>query len=209
MRAVKRVLAIGAHPDDIELGCGGTLAKLIKEDGVEVRALVMSQGETGIGKLLVDFDRQQETLDALKLLGIQDSYVGNFPDAYLHMHLNKMISTIEYHVKEFAPDRVYTMFQHDRHQDHRAVFDASIVACRSVPQVLCYETPSSWPNFVPCMFEQIDEYFDLKAQALHLHMSQSDRDYTQPDNLRISAAFRGQQTGNSLNEGFIPYKFVF
>lgn len=209
MRAVKRVLAIGAHPDDIELGCGGTLAKLIKEDGVEVRALVMSQGDVGVRKFMHDFNRTDETTQALKLLGISDIRVGDYPDAFLHMRLNEMIKTIEYHVKDFGPDRVYTMFQHDRHQDHRAVFDASIIACRSVPQVLCYETPSSWPNFVPSMFEQIDEYFDLKAKALQLHVSQSDRDYTQPDNLRVSAAFRGQQTGNSLNEGFIPYKFVF
>lgn len=51
------------------------------------------------------------------------------------------------------------MFEEDRHQDHRAIYDASIVAFRKVSQILCYETPSSGTYFNPKVFEQVDEIF--------------------------------------------------
>lgn len=200
-----RILAIGAHPDDIELGCGGSLAKLIGQ-GAEVRTLVLSRGVHGGGDI---FDRQQETHEALTSLGITDTHYGDFPDTRLREHLNEMIKYMEGHVREFNPRRVFTMFERDRHQDHRAVFEASIVACRRVPQIFCYETPSSWPNFDPSIYESLDEEdMERKVEALLKHHSQADRDYTQPDHLRTAAKFRGQQVGLPMAEGFIPYKLV-
>lgn len=50
--------------------------------------------------------------------------------------------------------RVYTMNNVDRHQDHMAVYQASIVACRSIPQILGYETPSTWHSFMPQVLSQ-------------------------------------------------------
>lgn len=199
------VLAIGAHPDDIELGCGGSLAKLIRQ-GANVRTLVVTQGHRGADS---KFDRINETDEALRLLGVTDLHYAEMTDTRLHDHFNELIALIEQHVKEFNPQRVYTMFERDRHQDHRAVFEASIVACRSVRQILTYETPSSWPNFNPVVFEELDAPdMDLKVEALKRHLSQADRDYTQPEHLSIAAGFRGQQISLGKAEGFIPYKFV-
>lgn len=78
----KGILAIGAHPDDIELGCGASLARLAR-NGVFITAVVMTPGKSGADKLI------------------------------------------------------------DRHQDHTAVYQASMVACRTIPQILGYETPDT------------------------------------------------------------------
>lgn len=204
MTNLESILAIGAHPDDIELGCGGSLAKFI-QNGVRVRALVLTKGDIGNR---YNADRIAETRSALALLGITDIHTMDFPDTRMHQHLSEIIACIEEHARAVQPDRVYTMFKDDRHQDHRTAYEASIVACRSARQILCYETPSSWPDFQPQAFEEIDDTLDLKIKALALHESQCDRKYTQPEAMRIGALFHGQQIGIGAAEGFIAYKII-
>lgn len=198
------ILAVGAHPDDIELGCGGSLAKLSR-GGADVHAVILSQGRRGA---LSDEDRAAETQAALGLLGIAHVTVHDFDDTGLAAQLQALVAVLEGHVRAIAPDRVYTMFQHDRHQDHRAVYEASAIACRAVPQLLGYETPSSYPNFMPTVFEEIDEFLDTKIAALDRHASQADRLYMQREKVRSAAHFRGAQTSLPPCEGFVPYKLI-
>ncbi len=200
----RAILAIGAHPDDIELGCGGTLAKLGAE-GVPVRALIFSKGRRGA---VNDEDRAIETRVALGQIGITDIHVYDFEDTKLWLNVTDLISVIEQHVRELKPFRVYTMFHQDRHQDHRAVHEASTVACRSVDQLLGYETPSSYPNFTPTVFEAIGDHIEKKVRALHSHKSQGERVYMQEEQIRSAANFRGTQIGVGPAEGFIPYKMI-
>lgn len=205
MVETKSILAIGAHPDDLELGCGATLAKLAAS-GTSVTALVLSNGNSGAE---LEFDRAEETRKALQSLGVHRVVQHSFPDTRLHEHLNEIIAVIEEHVREVAPQRVYTMFAEDRHQDHRAVYQASAVACRRVPQVLAYETPSSYPNFVPTAFESIEDFVEKKVAALKMHVSQGSRLYMHEEKIRSAAHFRGVQVELGQAEGFIPYKLVF
>ena len=198
------VLAVGAHPDDIELGCGGALAKLAA-GGARVRAVIFSKGRRGA---VADDDRERESYAALAVLGVRDVAIYDFEDTRLAYSLNEMIATLDEHVREFRPDRVYTMFQYDRHQDHRAVYEASAVACRDVPQLLGYETPSCYPNFTPTVFERIEEHLEAKVRALNCHRSQGSRLYMQEEKVRSAACFRGVQVQLGASEGFIPYKLV-
>jgi LmbE family N-acetylglucosaminyl deacetylase len=198
------ILAIGAHPDDIELGCGASLAKYANA-GARIRAIVMSKGRRGA---LDDTDRAAETARSFEKVGIVDSTIYDFDDTNLAQSLNEIVATIATHLEEFAPTRVYTMFEHDRHQDHRAVYEASAVACRHVPQLLGYETPSSYPNFRPTLFEDIGDFLEQKVAALQCHESQRDRLYMQEDKVRAAAHFRGVQVDRGPCEGFLPYKMM-
>ena len=201
---MKSILALGAHPDDLELGCGATLAKLVA-NGADVHAVILTDGQRGGVEGL---DRGAETRAGLELLGVTNVILHQFPDTRLHEHLNELIAVIERHVAEIRPDRVYTMFAQDRHQDHRAVYEASAVACRRVPQILAYETPSSYPNFVPTVFEPVDDFIERKVAALKVHQSQGSRLYMQEEKIRSAAHFRGVQVDLGQTEGFIPYKLV-
>jgi LmbE family N-acetylglucosaminyl deacetylase len=200
----RSILAIGAHPDDIELGCGGTLAKLSR-CGAHVHSVIFSKGRRGA---LSEADRDQESRRALETIGVRDITIYDFEDTQLSSHLNELIGVLERHVATFAPVRVYTMFQHDRHQDHRTVYEASVVSCRAVPQLLGYETPSSYPNFMPTVFEEIADDLETKVQALRCHASQASRLYMQEEKIRSAAHFRGTQIDRGPSEGFIPYKLV-
>jgi len=175
----KGILAIGAHPDDIELGCGASLARLAQK-GIYIAAVVMTTGNSGT-------------------------------DGIIDRH---MISALEDIIKNQIPSdveimRVYTMHDADRHQDHLAVYQASMVACRTIPQILGYETPSTWLSFMPQVFESVkEEYFTVKLAALKKHKSQERRDYMRHDRLRAVAQFRGQQVNSDLGEGFVIHKMI-
>jgi LmbE family N-acetylglucosaminyl deacetylase len=198
------ILAIGAHPDDIELGCGGSLAKLAAV-GTPIHALVFSKGRRGA---LSDEDRALETKAALGCLGVSDITVCDFQDTLLWLQVTDLIAVIERLVDSLKPTRVYTMFKEDRHQDHRAVYEASSVACRNVPQFLGYETPSSYPNFRPTVFEAIGDQLEAKIAAIKTHISQGGRQYMQEEKVRAAAFFRGAQVSLGPCEGFVPYKMI-
>ncbi|HGC5398729.1 TPA: PIG-L deacetylase family protein [Escherichia coli] len=206
----KGILAIGAHPDDIELGCGASLARLAKK-GFYIAAVVMTSGNSGVSEII---NRHQESLEALNILGCQQTIHFNFADTRTHLQLNDMISALEDVLKKQIPSdveiiRVYTMHDADRHQDHLAVYQASMVACRAIPQILGYETPSTWLSFMPQVFESVEEeYFTIKLAALKQHKRQGHRDYMRPDRLRAVAQFRGQQVNSDLGEGFVIHKMI-
>lgn len=198
------ILAIGAHPDDIELGCGGSLAKLART-GARIDALVLSCGGRGCHS---GINRSDESHRALRRLGVNEVIQQDFPDTLFPVYRNDIITAIERVCAIVAPHRVYTMCAEDHHQDHRTVHEASIIACRNIPQILCYESPSTLPQFAPQVFEEISAQLDLKINALRERASQGDRHYMQENHLRCHAQFRGQQIGIGPSEGFLPYRLV-
>ena len=106
MHVIKTVLALGAHPDDLELGCGATIAKLCAA-GAVVHAVVFSEGKKGAAE---GSDRAAESRAALESLGVVTVTQHQFEDTRLHERLNDLIEVTERHVRELRPDRVYTMF---------------------------------------------------------------------------------------------------
>lgn len=84
----KGILAIGAHPDDIELGCGASLARLAQK-GIYIAAVVMTTGNSGTDGII---DRHEESRNALKILGCHQTIHLNFADTRAHLQLNDMIS---------------------------------------------------------------------------------------------------------------------
>lgn len=204
------VLAIGAHPDDIELGCGATLSRHAAE-GMNVIAVIMTAGHRGATK---EYDRQQETQLALGHLGIRSIFCLEHPDTRLGQQLNKLIASLEWVFNHKIPaevplQRVYTMCRSDRHQDHRAVYEASIVACRAAQQILSYETPSTWASFQPHIYSEItSQHMENKLRALKEHHSQKHREYMHPAQVCSVARFRGQQAGCELSEAFAVHKMV-
>ena len=207
----KGILAIGAHPDDIELGCGASLARLAQK-GIYIAAVVMTTGNSGTDGII---DRHEESRNALKILGCHQTIHLNFADTRAHLQLNDMISALEDIIKNQIPSdveimRVYTMHDADRHQDHLAVYQASMVACRTIPADSRLTSPQV-PGFHLCLrflnpFKE--EYFTVKLAALKKHKSQERRDYMRHDRLRAVAQFRGQQVNSDLGEGFVIHKMI-
>lgn len=188
------VLAIGAHPDDVEIGVGGLLAAH-RAAGDSVVILTMSRGARGGNA----GSRQHESLAAAELIGarlfledLQDTKIGP---------ADPTVSIIERIVGEVNPTVVYTHSQHDRHQDHRAVHQAASVATRRVPTFACYQSPSATVDFQPNRFVPIDGFTSTKLALLACFATQSGiRDYLEPDFVLATARYWSRFGGGTSCE---------
>ncbi len=178
----QRVLAVGAHPDDVEIGVGATLAAHAAA-GDELVILTLSGGAVG-GSAAV---RHDEALDAAAVVGARLVHL-DFPDTRLDP-ADGLITAIEEVVAEVTPDRVYTHSPHDRHQDHRAVNEAVQVAARAVPGVWLYQSPSASVAFAPHQFVDVDGFLETKLRMLAAYASQAHREYMRPDIVRATARY--------------------
>ena len=148
-----RVLAVGAHPDDVELGCGGTLLRhLARRD--EITILVMTGGERGVYDARSRRNEQQyaAALTGATLIwgGFADGAVPPGPEA---------IAVVDRAVARSGAEILYTHAPDDSHQDHIATSSVCLAAARRVPTVLYYETPSTL-EFMPTVFIDLDDVMD-------------------------------------------------
>jgi LmbE family N-acetylglucosaminyl deacetylase len=181
-----RVLAIGAHPDDVELGAGGLIHRLVEREGASVALLVLTEGaHAGHGGGCYDRSvRRAEATRAAELLGVPPDGVCvlEYPDCRLHEHGHQLIEEIEGRL--FAPDGerrfdvVLTHAAEDSHADHRTVHEATLSAVRGFHgSVLLYQSPSTKPNgFRPTFFVELDRSgVEKKQAAIHAHVSQRNK----------------------------------
>lgn len=193
----RRILAIGAHPDDLELACGATLAKLI-DQGHEVRAVVMSHGSSG-GNGPV---RAVEARNGSRYLRVEQTTVHDFEDTALERYELLMVRAIEKAIAEFQPDVVLTHSPNDQHQDHSAVYSATLRAARRCSSILCYESPSATRDFSPGFFVDVTSHIDIKVRAIEQHRDQRLKPYMSASRARATAVFRGSQARVAFAEGF-------
>lgn len=195
-RSGRRVLAIGAHPDDVEIGCGGRLAQHVLE-GDEVTILTLTGGAAGgeVG------DRQRESRAAASLLNAE-LFEGGLPDTALSSGA-ETISVIERIIRQVQPDVVYTHSSHDTHQDHRAAHEASMVAARRVGSVLCYQAPSATTGFTPAHFVDVESTLSAKLAAIRCYASQVRKcDYLDEELLTATARYWARFTNVRYAEAF-------
>ncbi|WP_029289725.1 response regulator [Cellulomonas sp. HZM] len=187
------VLAVGAHPDDVEIGVGATLASH-HAAGDTVVVLTLSGGSVG-----GDADvRRHEALASAAVIGAR-LFLHDFPDTRLDP-AQGLITTIEETIALVQPAVVYTHSSHDRHQDHRAVHDAVQVAARRVPSVASFQSPSSTIDFRPTRFVPVDGFVETKLRMLAAFESQAHRDYMDPDLVRATARYWGRFAGGGSVE---------
>lgn len=187
------VLAVGAHPDDVEIGVGGILASH-RAQGDQVTILTLSRGAKGGSP----DDRQHESLKSAELLGAR-LFLEDLVDTEI-ANTGPTVAIIERVVREVNPTIVYTHSSHDRHQDHRAVHEATIVATRAVGTVACFQSPSSTVDFRPTRFVSIDGYTDKKLELLQCFQSQEVRAYLEPDFVLATARYWSRYGGGTSVE---------
>jgi len=136
------VIAIGAHPDDIEYGCYGAIMRHL-ERGDKVHFIILSAGEKSGDRET----RLKEAEESARRMGVV-LHQFHYPDTNIPMS-HDVIDNIERIIKEVNPQRIYTHSVNDTHQDHRTVAYHTLAAARFVPEILFYESPSLYLGFKP------------------------------------------------------------
>ena len=193
------ILAIGAHPDDIEFGCGGTLIKY-SQKGHRLYLLVMTEGGSGAQTAT----RKIEQQNSKEILGAEKIFWGGYEDTHLIVE-NELIRKIENVIQEVQPDFIFCNFPDDTHQDHRHLAQSIMSATRYIRNVLFYEGPTT-QNFQPHVFVDIADTLERKMVALQAHCSQvmktNIEDLSIIEVARSSANFRGIQGRVKFAEAF-------
>lgn len=202
------ILAIGAHLDDIELACGGTLARAIK-NGHKVKMVVMTSSAYSNHDGVVMRTKEEalsEGMAAAKALGVDDLVVLDFPNKNVPYN-GESVEKINQILDEFKPDYIFTHWIHDTHQDHVNTSRATISAARWYNNIFMYEPfpPSgrSYKAFRPQAYFDITETIDKKLDSLREHKSQ----YAKYGEQWIEATegrarLRGFENGDKYSETF-------
>ena len=193
------ILAIGAHPDDIEFGCGGTIVKYTQK-GHRLFLHIMTKGGSG-----ADTSTRAREQEASKvILGAEDIFWGGYEDTLLLVDV-ELIGKIEKVIKKVKPDFIFCNYPEDTHQDHRHLAQAVMSATRYIRNVLFYEGPTT-QNFKPHVFVDISDTLNIKIKALKAHKSQVMKTNIEGLSIievaRSSANFRGIQGRVKFAEAF-------
>jgi len=217
-----KVMAIGAHPDDVELSCGGLVAKLVQL-GHEVGMVDLTRGElasSGSRKT-----RVAESTKAGKILGVSWRECCELPDAGLdHSNRGQVRAVVEL-LRRRRPALVLSPYRHSRHPDHmeasetvrRAIFLAGLkhFDARGEPfpsgRILYYMSDL---QFEPTFIVDVGEFFEKKMKAIRAYRSQFETGgadsyptrLNEPgflDRIETRARFLGAMIGKTYAEGFL------
>ncbi len=197
------IIAIGAHPDDIEIGCAGALRRHVAQGDV-VKMVILTSGEKGGASAKT---REAEQMKSASALGVTDVVLLRYPDTNIP-HDASPSDKLDKIVREFRPTRAYIPFWREIHQDHRRTSELALVASRNLPQILMYEGPSTAPQFEADFWIDIAEHIDTKLTALSMYVSQGEKDILKLDAIRSLNHFRGYQARTTYAEAFDIFRFV-
>ena len=225
------ILAIGAHPDDVELGCGGTLAKLISE-GKTIAIVDLTQGELGTRGSNVT--RAEEAATASKILGISDRVNLKMKDGFLLNSEESQIQIVKM-IRKYQPEIVFANSIDDRHPDHAkaaklvsdACFLSGLVKIETSLENLSQKPwrPKQifnyiqWKHITPDFVVDISEFMFKKIEACLAYKTQFyDPDSQEPmtpiaskdflESLTYRAQDLGRLSGVDYAEGFTTEKLI-
>lgn len=172
-----KILAIGAHADDIEISCAGTLIKA-QEKGHEVRVILMTKSDYKNYDGKVCRTKKQaisEAKESFRLMGIKKYIVFPFQTKAVPFDV-RSVEMIDKEIDKYKPDVIITHWPHDSHQDHINTSKAVIAAARYSNSILFYEPvmPSgrSYHDFGREFYVDITENFLKKQETIKAHKSQ-------------------------------------
>ncbi|MEQ8189541.1 MAG: PIG-L family deacetylase [Candidatus Eremiobacterota bacterium] len=221
-----RILIVASHPDDEILGCGGTVARLIK-DGYEAYTLILGEGITSRDRER-DRQKRENELEELKkqihqaneVIGIKEVFIYEFPDnRFDSIPLLEIIKVVELIKNDVKPEIIFTHYENDLNIDHQITYKATLTATRpligeTVKEIYSFEILSStewnYPlSFSPDVFFNITDTLELKLNAMNKYSEL--RDFPHPrslEGIKINAKYWGMRVGNGYSEAFECVRIV-
>ena len=225
------ILAIGAHPDDVELGCGGTIAKLLS-DGKTVAVVDLTQGE--LGTRGTNLTRAEEAAEACRILGISSRENLKMKDGFLNNSEDYQMEIVKM-IRKYQPEIILANAIDDRHPDHakaaKLVSDACFLSgLVKIETSLNGENQKAWrpkqvyhyiqwKNITPDFVVDISDFMDKKIEACLAYKTQFyDPNSSEPmtpiatkdflESLTYRAQDLGRLSGVNYAEGFTTEKLI-
>ncbi len=202
-----KILALGAHCDDIEIGCGGTLLKLIEDYPIaHIKWLVFASNER----------RKQEAVDAANMfledVSDKEIKVFSYRDAFLPHSSLEIKEEFEQIKHQFNPDLIFTHYREDRHQDHRLISDLTWNTWRN-HLILEYEIPKydgdlGHPSlFVHLGKRQVEKKIHILQKC---YDSQAKKHWFDEETFKALMRIRGMESANAdkYSEAFHVRKII-
>jgi LmbE family N-acetylglucosaminyl deacetylase len=187
----KKILLLSPHADDIEIGAGGTVARLL-EEGHRIRWVVVAAPEE---------KRAREQAEVLDQLGVAERELLGFRDRFLGEDRQAILDRLEAIRDDFAPDLVIGP-SHDLHQDHRTVRDEMLRAFKTCASILSYE-PWVTESFRPSLYVRLSEaHLAAKRAMVERYVTQEKKIYTDFRYLQGRALLRGAECDAPYAEAF-------
>jgi LmbE family N-acetylglucosaminyl deacetylase len=207
-----KILAIGAHADDIELGIGGTVARHVSEGDTVTELLVTHSAYKNFeGKLVRSRETAlKEAWDAAAIMGVKDLHCLDYETKCVSYDV-KLIEDINRCIDRVKPDVVYTHWDGDINQDHSAISQATIVAGRNVPRILMYRSNwyKSYKHFENNFYVDITNFIDVKEASIRAHVSEmSRRGEDWIEFFKNQCRNNGQEVGVRYAESFQVIKWL-
>ena len=203
------ILVLSPHTDDAELGCGGTISKLL-DDGHNVFVAVFSHCDESLPNGFKKGTLKKECIKSLLNMGVpEDNLIFfNYKVRYFNYDRQNILEDLVNLKKNISPELVFTPSIEDYHQDHKTISHESIRCFKNNCSILCYEL--IWNNtgfknqlYYPLSKKNVND----KIKSLSFYKSQSHRKYMNSDFIKSLALVRGIQNGIELAEAFEVIRF--
>jgi len=221
---MNKILIVAAHPDDEILGCGGTVAKMIKS-GYHAKTIILGTGISSRDNI-ADSEKEiknlrERSVNANDVLGIDEVVFHDLPDnAFDTVKLLDIVKIVEKEIFEYRPDIIFTHYGEDLNIDHRITFQSVITACRPDvsgynPDIYSFFVPSStdWnevsplKSFTPNVFIEVSDTIKIKLDSLSMYDSEM-RPYPHSRSIRSIEVF-SQYWGNRVcRESCEPFVLI-
>lgn len=200
----KRVLFLGAHPDDIELGCGALLHHIVKH--TDVLCVTLSNNQSNPDLINV----KDEHYISMEVLGVTEDKI-IFGPFTTRVFPNARQEILEYFLKlrkDFSPDLIFVHSKQDVHQDHNTMTDEALRAFRGIT-VLGFDVVRSSYGFFPhFLVEVTEEDVNKKIEALSQYETYRDRYYFNSELTRAIMVRHGALAELPFAEGFDILRIV-
>lgn len=209
---IMKYLLLAPHTDDIELGCGGTLLKLL-EEGNEVHWVVFSTAEDSVPSGMPLDTLEKEFLSVAGSLGLSENQyeVCSYPVRNFDLHRQEILELLVSIRREIKPDVVIGPSLHDVHQDHQVIANEMVRAFKTSASILCYELPWNHTEFENQCFSKLDSNFiEGKIKLLANYQSQMamNRSYFSAEFIKGWAKMRGIQCNSEYAESFEVVRWI-
>lgn len=197
-----RALYVGAHPDDVEIGCAGTILKRREEDEVHYATFSLCGEHSGLSFTAKELE--SDLMRSITMMGIREDrvHIWNFENTRFRRYADEIRERMEELREDIEPECVYVHSVNDMHQDHQTVAEETIRAFRR-REIRFYEVTSTTQGiFNPNLYVDISEQLKKKTEILKCYETQSPRPFFKQEYWRSRAIFRGIACGVQAAEAF-------